>query len=272
MYHELRKRGTSTGGKAPMRVAVVIPALNEEACIGDVVRRIPRDAADRIIVADGGSKDLTALRAREAGAEVIAAGKGYGRACLNGAVAADDCDILVFMDGDGADDVQAIRAIVGPIRSGEQDFVIGSRTRGKRAPGSMAWHQLAAARFAGLGIQLLYGVQFTDMCALRGIRRDTLMALGMCELSYGWNLEMQMRAAANRLRILEIPVDYFCRRGGSSKVAGSLVGTARAGTRIMLTFLRVAAKTKRRSRASREQVDATPDAESSVRQPCTGPQ
>ena len=234
-----------SGGKAEPRVAVVIPALNEEACIADVVRRIPRDVVCRIVVADGGSKDATSLRAREAGAEVIAAGKGYGRACLNGALTAEDCDILVFMDGDGADDPQAIRAIVAPIRSGEQDFVIGSRARGKRAPGSMAWHQLAAARLAGFGMQLLYGVRFTDMCALRGIRRDALIGLGMRELSYGWNLEMQMRAAAGGLRILEIPVDYHCRRGGSSKVAGNLVGTMRAGTRIMLTFLRVASKTTR---------------------------
>jgi len=232
-------------GKGQLRVAVVIPALNEEACIADVVCAIPRDVVSRIIVADGESKDATSLRARESGAEVIAAGKGYGQACLTGALAAEDCDILVFIDGDGADDPHAIREIVEPIRSGERDFVIGSRARGKRTPGSMAWHQLAAARLAGLGMELLYGVHFTDMCALRGIRRDALIELGMCELSYGWNLEMQMRAAAGGLRILEIPVDYHCRRGGSSKVAGNLLGTLRAGTRIILTFLRVAGKTKR---------------------------
>jgi glycosyltransferase involved in cell wall biosynthesis len=239
-------------GNAQIRVAVVIPALNEEACIGDVVRRIPRDAVSRIVVADGGSKDATSLRAREAGAEVIAAGKGYGRACLAGELSAEDCDIVVFMDGDGADDPQAIREIVRPIRTGERDFVIGSRARGKRSPGSMAWHQLAAGRLAGLAMQLLYGVRFTDMCALRGIRRNALNELGMRELSYGWNLEMQMRAAANGLRILEIPVDYHCRRGGSSKVAGNLIGTVRAATRIMLTFLRVASKTKWRRLASSE--------------------
>src|SRR5437868_3393474 len=232
------------GGKA-QRVAVVIPALNEAACIADVVRGIPRDLVSRIIVADGGSNDETSLRAREAGAEVIAAGKGYGQACLTGALSVEDCDIVVFMDGDGADDAQAIRQIVARIGSGERDFVIGSRVRGKRAPGSMAWHQLISGRVAGWAMRLLYRVPFTDMCALRGIRRDALIALGMRELSYGWNLEMQMRAAASGLRILEIPVDYHCRRGGSSKVAGNLLGTMRAGTGIMLTFLRVASKTTR---------------------------
>jgi glycosyltransferase involved in cell wall biosynthesis len=238
------------GAKPLVGVAVVIPALNEEACIADVVRRIPRDVVRRIIVADGGSKDATSLRAREAGAEVIAAGRGYGQACFAGALTAEDCDIVVFMDGDGADDPQAIREIVAPIRSGEWDFVIGSRARGKRAPGSMDWHQLMAGRLAGWGMQLLYRVRFTDMCALRGIRRDALIALGMRELSYGWNLEMQMRAAANGLRILEIPVDYHCRRGGSSKVAGNLAGTIRAATCIVLTFLRVASNTKRPRLAS----------------------
>src|SRR5204863_3696599 len=139
--------------------------------------------------------------------------------------------------GDGADDPSAIPALVRPIVTGEQDFVIGSRARGKREPGSIAWHQLAAGWLAGLGMRLLYGVRFTDMCAFRAIRRDALLALGMREMTYGWNIEMQMRAARAGLRILEIPVEYRCRSGGRSKVAGSLPGTLRAGTRILATFL-----------------------------------
>ena len=221
-------------------IALAIPTLNEEASIADVVRAIPRDVVGRIIVADGGSADATATRARGAGADVIDAGRGYGRACLAAAVAAEGSDILVFMDGDGADDPACIAAMVEPIRAGVLDFVIGSRARGVREPGSMSWHQLAAGYLAGLGMRALYGVSYTDMCAFRAIRRDALLRLGMTEMTYGWNIEMQMRAARAGLRILEIPVPYRRRSGGASKVAGSLRGTLRAAPRIVATFLRVA--------------------------------
>jgi glycosyltransferase involved in cell wall biosynthesis len=232
------------------RIAVVIPTLDEEDSIGDVIRRIPRDLVSRVIVADGGSRDATVQRAGNAGGDVIAAGPGYGRACLTAVLAAADCEIVTFMDGDGADDPQAIARLVQPILAGDRDFVIGSRARGKRAPGSIAWHQLAAGWLAGWGIRLLYGVRYTDMCALRAIRRDALLDLGMREATYGWNIEMQMRAAAAGLRILEIPVDYHCRFGGSSKVAGSLRGSVKAGARIMTTFARIAIEA-RRSRRNR---------------------
>jgi hypothetical protein len=123
--------------------------------------------------------------------------------------------------------------------------VIGSRLRGHREPGSMAWHQLAAGLFAGLGMRTLYGVRYTDMCAFRAIRRDALLALGMREMTYGWNIEMQMRAAGAGLRILEIPVPYRCRSGGDSKVAGNLSGSIKAAVRIVATFVRVS--TQRRA-------------------------
>ncbi|HEY2137876.1 MAG TPA: glycosyltransferase family 2 protein [Xanthobacteraceae bacterium] len=221
------------------RVAVVIPTLDEEASIGAVVRALPRACVGRVIVADGGSADRTVARAREAGAEVVAAGRGYGRACLAGAEAATDTDIVTFMDGDGADDPASIPALVGPIISGEFDFVIASRLRGEREPGSLGWHQIAAGWLAGFGMRLLYGVRYTDMCAFRAIRRDRLLALGMREMTYGWNIEMQMRAARAGLRILEIPVPYRRRTGGASKVAGNLSGTVRASSRIVATFWRV---------------------------------
>ena len=195
------------------------------------------------MVADGGSRDATVARAQAAAAEVIDAGPGYGRACLAAAMAAEDADIVVFMDGDGADDADSIGRLVEPIRSGCYDFVIASRVLGNREPGSIAWHQLAAGRLAGWGMRLLYGVRYTDMCALRAIRRDALMQLGMRELTYGWNLEMQMRAARAGLRILEIPADYHRRRGGNSTVAGSVTGTIRAGARIVATFARVSSET-----------------------------
>jgi hypothetical protein len=120
--------------------------------------------------------------------------------------------------------------------------VIGSRVRGVRDPGSISWHQLAAGYLGGLGMRALYGVRYTDMCAFRAIRRDALLCLGMTEMTYGWNIEMQMRAASAGLRILEIPVHYRCRSGGTSKVAGSLRGTLRAAPRIIATFVRVAGR------------------------------
>lgn len=221
------------------KVVVAIPTFNEEESIGAVVSAIPRDIVDRVIVADGGSTDRTELRAREAGAEVIAAGRGYGRACYRAAQIASDSDVIVFMDGDGADDPKFIRLLAEPILAGKYDFVIGSRTRGAREPGSMAWHQIVAGRVVGLATRLLYGMRYTDMCAFRAIRRDQLLALGMREFTYGWNLEMQMRTARMHLRILEISVPCRRRIGGVSKVSGNLVGSLKAGVGIVTTLFRV---------------------------------
>ena len=229
----------------PARVAVVIPTFNEAESIAAVIAELPRDIVGRVIVADGGSSDGTQDRARNAGAEVIDAGRGYGRACLAGAQAAQDGDVVVFMDGDGADDPAAIAALVAPLRAGNADFVIASRARGQREAGSMASHQLLAGVMAGWLTQLLYGVRYTDMCAFRAIRRDTLLALGMREMTYGWNLEMQMRVARAGLRVVELPVAYRRRLGGESKVAGSLRGSLRAGLKIISTFARVAAEPMR---------------------------
>jgi glycosyltransferase involved in cell wall biosynthesis len=240
----LANNGDARHQRVTGRAVVVIPTLDEAQSIAAVVRSIPRPLVGRIIVADGGSRDATVRRAQEAGAEVIGAGRGYGRACLAATMAADEADIVVFMDGDGADDPQEIARLLEPIRSGRYDFVIGSRARGKREPGSIAWHQLAAGILAGWGMRLLYGVRYTDMCAFRAIRRDALLELGMRELTYGWNIEMQMRAARAGLRILEIPVDYRRRSGGTSKVAGSLSGTMRAGVRIIATFVRLSHQTR----------------------------
>jgi glycosyltransferase involved in cell wall biosynthesis len=224
-------------------VAIVIPTLNEAATIGAVIRGIPRDFSADIIVADGGSVDGTRDAAREAGARVIYAGRGYGRACAAGAAAADPaCRVIAFLDGDGADRGDLIARIAGPVLVGSHDFVLASRTRGQREPGAMLWHQVLAGRVAGLGIGALYGMRYSDMCAFRAIDHAVLQRLGMREMSYGWNIEMQMRAARAGLRILEVPLPYRCRAGGASKVAGSLRGTLRAGGQIISTFLRVAGK------------------------------
>jgi glycosyltransferase involved in cell wall biosynthesis len=231
-----------TGG-----VTVVIPTFNEAESIGAVVAELPRAIVGQVIVADGGSSDGTPERARAVGAEAIVVGRGYGLACLAGAQAAAAGDILVFMDGDGADDPAAIAAMVAPIRAGAYDFVIASRARGEREAGSMASHQILAGLIAGRLTGLLYGVRYTDMCALRAIRRETLLHLGMREKTYGWNLEMQMRVARAGLRVLEVPVTYRRRIGGESKVAGSLRGSVGAGLKIMSTFARVAVETRARA-------------------------
>jgi hypothetical protein len=144
------------------------------------------------------------------------------------------------MDGDGADDPTAISRLVAPIADGTHDFVIGSRTRGRREPGSMGWHQVAAGYMIGWGVWAVSGVAYTDMCAFRAISRDKLLGLGLTEMTYGWNLEMQMVAARRHLRVLELPVDCRRRIGGASKVSGSLRGTVKAASRILATFARVA--------------------------------
>ena len=225
---------------AESRVVLIIPTFNEEASIGQVVAEASRATIGRIIVADGGSSDATAERADKGGAEVLVVGRGYGRACLAAAEAASDADILVFMDGDGADDPSLLPNFVGPIAQGTHDFVIGSRTRGQPAKGSMGWHQRVAGRAFGVATRMIYGTKYTDMCAFRAIRREALLDLGMREMTYGWNLEMQMRIARRKLRVLELPVDNRHRLGGESKVAGSLSGSIKAGTRITATFFRVA--------------------------------
>ena len=223
-------------------VSVVIPALNEEEPIGDVVRAVPRGIAAEVIVVDNGSADRTAEAARAAGARVVSEPRrGYGRACRAGVEAVSpDAEIVVFLDGDGSDCPELMSRLVEPITEGRYDFVIGSRTRGRRERGSMNFQQVFAGRAAGWLLRALYGVRYTDMCPFRAVRRDALARLGMREETYGWNLEMQMRAARAGLRILEVPVDHRRRAGGESKVSGTLRGTVLAGTRILYTVARIA--------------------------------
>jgi glycosyltransferase involved in cell wall biosynthesis len=223
-------------------VSLVIPTLNEADAIGAVIREIPPAFAGDIIIADSGSTDGTHDVARKVGARVVDAGRGYGRACALGAKSADPASrVIVFMDGDGADRGDLIARIAGPVLQGAQDFVLASRTRGEREAGSMLWHQVLAGQLAGWGIGALYGVQYSDMCAFRAIGRQTLDQLQLREMTYGWNIEMQLRAAQARLRILEVPMPYRRRAAGESKVAGSLRGAMRAGSRIVATYWRVAA-------------------------------
>ena len=231
-------------------IVIAIPTLDEAESIGALLEKIPRDLVATIMIADGGSTDDTRAIAQRAGATVIDAGRGYGRACLKAAMAAPAGAIMVFMDGDGADDPEAIGMLVAPIVAGTHDFTIGSRVSGTRDPGSMAWHQIAAGYLFGRAIGVLYRTRYTDMCAFRAISRQTLLALDMREMTYGWNIEMQMRTARAGLRILELPVHNRCRTGGTSKVAGSLRGTIKAGSRIVATFLRVAREAPARNQGA----------------------
>ena len=224
-------------------INVIIPALNEEEPIADVVRAVAATKIpSEIIVVDNGSTDRTAKRAHTAGAKVVAEPRrGYGRACAAGVRAlSPECEIVVFLDGDGSDRPEFMNHLVDPLLAGKYDFVIGSRTRGKRESGSMNFQQVFSGRIAGVVLRFLYGVHYTDMCPFRAIRRAALERLSMRAQTYGWNLEMQMKAARAGLRILEVPVNHRRRTGGESKVSGTLRGTFVAGTRIVATLLRVA--------------------------------
>jgi glycosyltransferase involved in cell wall biosynthesis len=223
-------------------ISVIIPTLNEAESIGGVIAELPKSIVSEIIVADSGSTDGTPAIARAAGAVVLPlAERGYGRACAAAANIADPAsDILVFMDGDGADRADLIETLIAPIRAGTYDFVIAARAKKLRAPHAMSPHQVFAGHALGLAIGAVTGTRYTDMCAYRAISRDALRKLPMREMTYGWNIEMQFLAARAGLRILEIPMPYRCRTGGASKVAGSLRGTIRASSRILTTFVRVA--------------------------------
>ena len=223
-------------------VSVIIAALNEEAAIGKVVSEVPRQIADEIIAVDNGSTDRTAEVARQAGARVIhEPQRGYGRAFRAGLrEISPDCEIVVFLDGDGSDYPEMMDRLVAPIIACTHDFVITSRTRGQRELGSMNWHQVFAGYLVGFFLRVLYGVRSTDMGPFRAIRRDALERLNMREETYGWPLEMQMRAARAHLRVLEVPVDYRRRAGGQSKIAGTVRGSFLAAGRILTTLARIA--------------------------------
>jgi glycosyltransferase involved in cell wall biosynthesis len=228
-------------------VSAIIPCLDEETAIGPVVAAVLAQNVSEVVVVDGGSRDRTVERAEAAGARVIVElRRGYGRAIQAGIAAVrDDADIVVFLDGDGSDPVEFIPDLLSPIVAGRAVFVLGSRVRGPREPGSLAPQQVIAAYVGGLLLHLVYGASFTDLSPFRAIRRDELGRLGMKQETYGWNLEMLMRVAAARLPALEIAVGQRRRIGGVSKVSGNVVAGVKAACSIAATFVRIALELRR---------------------------
>ncbi len=222
-----------------MKIAVVIPALNEERAIGGVVRAIP-SFVDRIIVVDNGSTDRTRAVAEDAGAAVVQASPpGYGRACLAGVAAAGACDILVFVDGDGADDVGQMADLVDPIINDQADLVIGSRALGQRETGSLTLTQRFGNWLACALMSLFWRANYTDLGPFRAIRRSAYDELDMQAPTFGWTVEMQVRAAKRGLRTIDVPTDYK-RRIGVSKISGTVRGVVLAGAYILGTIGREA--------------------------------
>ena len=227
--------------------AVVIPALNEEATIGEQIAEVLAVAAQpdlpariaEVIVVDNGSEDRTAWRARSAGATVVSEPRrGYGRACATGVDAAGDVDLIVLMDGDRSDRVDELPLLLAPLLAGEADLVVGSRVLGSYEPGSLLPQQRFGNWLAARLLRVLYGVRVTDIGPFRVIRRRHLLSLGMREMTYGWSVEMIARSARRGLWVREVPVTYRKRAGGDSKVSGNLTASVRAGGRILATIFR----------------------------------
>jgi glycosyltransferase involved in cell wall biosynthesis len=219
------------------RITVIIPALDEEQAIGAVVAGIPCAAAE-IIVVDNGSRDRTAEVARGAGARVVSEPRrGYGQACLTGIAAAPEADVYAFLDGDHSDHPEQLPEVLAPILSGRADLVIGSRALGRRAPGAHPWHAVAGTRLCVALMNRLVGTRATDLGPFRAISAAALHRLRMSDRSFGWTVEMQVKASRQGLRVEEVPVDYR-RRIGRSKVSGTLGGSLRAGARILSVIAR----------------------------------
>jgi glycosyltransferase involved in cell wall biosynthesis len=221
-----------------LRVAIVMPARDEAASVGLVLDEIPRGLVAEVFVVDNGSSDGTAEVARAHGATVVSEPEpGYGAACLAGiARAGEAIDVIVVLDADRSDFPADLPRLLAPIEAGEADFVIGSRVLGGAEPGALPWNQRWGNWLACRLMRLLYGVSFTDMGPFRAIRRDALLALGMRDRTFGWNVEMQAKALIAGLRIREVPVRYR-RRVGQSKISGTVNGTIRAGVKIIGTIL-----------------------------------
>jgi len=211
-----------------MKISVVIPAYNEEKAIGQVVRGVPDNSVHEIIVVDNGSTDDTADQAALAGARVVRETRsGYGSACLAGAKAAGDADIIVFLDGDRSDNPAQLKVIADPVINDQADLVIGSRIKGILDPGAMPLHGRMGNRLIVSLLRMLYGIKITDIGSFRAIKAQSLFDLNMEQMTYGWPVEMVVKSARRGLRIQSVPIHYR-KRIGESKVTGTLKGTVLA--------------------------------------------
>jgi cellulose synthase/poly-beta-1,6-N-acetylglucosamine synthase-like glycosyltransferase len=211
-----------------MQVSIVIPTFNEAESIGQVLREIPRELVREILVVDSGSTDGTVDIALAGGARVIhEPRRGYGRACATGA--AEACgDVVVYLDGDGADDPRRLDHLLAPLRDGRADLVLGSRLLGKMQPGAMPGHQWFGNWLAGRLLWIFHRLPLTDLSPFRAVRRAPLLALNLQEMTYGWPVEMITRACRQGLKIVEVPVGYRPRLGGHSKITGTWRGSLKA--------------------------------------------
>lgn len=224
-------------------IAVIIPALDEEKAIGLVIREIP-DWVDDIVVVDNGSTDSTSRTARSCGARVfLQPRKGYGAACLTGMAELGAPDIVVFLDGDYSDYPQQMDRLVDPIIERRADLVIGSRTRGRREPGALTPQARFGNWLSCFLIRSIWRERFTDLGPFRAISLTALRKLRMRDKNYGWTVEMQIKAAVEGLRCLEVPVDYRLRIG-ESIVSGTFKGVVMAGFKILFTIFRHALETR----------------------------
>jgi glycosyltransferase involved in cell wall biosynthesis len=221
-----------------MKVSVIIPAINEERSLEQVLAAIPGDLVNEIILVDGGSTDSTVSVAERAGAMVLhQPRRGYGLACATGVNRAS-CEVVVFMDADGADDPGQIHDIITPLQDSQVDMVLGSRLAGHIAPGAMPWHQRFGNWLSAALIRALYGLNITDLSPFRAVRRSKLLALNMQEMTYGWPTEMITKGARKGWRIVEVPVIYHPRLAGDSKISGTFQGTLWATYHILRTIFR----------------------------------
>ena len=223
------------------RIAVIIPAYNEEEALGSVLADIDRTLVDQIIVVDNGSTDHTAEVARASGATVVfEERRGYGSACLAGIAGADNPDIYGFLDGDGSDDPRELPSLLRALDGQSADMVIGSRVLGNAEPGSLTPVQRFGNSLTCHLVRLFFGIRYSDLGPFRLVRREALARLEMQDRDFGWTIEMQVKAAQRGLAVAEVPVNYRVRQAGQSKISGTVLGSYRAGKRI-LGYVAVAA-------------------------------
>lgn len=223
-------------------IRVIIPAFNEQNAVGLVVDEIPTAWVKEVIVVDNGSHDNTFIIAQQHGATALKESrKGYGQACLKGmehvASSISQPDIVVFIDGDHSDFPEQLPELVQPIIDGQADMVIGSRALGKKEKGSMTLQQIFGNWLATTLIRWFYGVSYSDLGPFRAIRYQSLMDLQMQDTNYGWTVEMQLKAAKQKMKVMDVPVNYR-QRIGVSKVSGTVKGTIMAGYKIIFTIFK----------------------------------